>query len=306
MTTPAASGYFSAPSDTLDPNLFNGDELKPEVRSYINGHLHNWLSFHNLADVVSAVYITGSGISYQWAADRGNGDLDVMVKLNVPAFDKTGFAGFGENELAHGLNGMLKEELWPDTAEAHFGGHVYEVTYYVLPASEQISNAYAAYDVTSNTCVTRPPELPSDPKSLYPADWFSRADSDNSVSAALSARYRAISEHLARAVPGSAEWHNLNSQMTLTVRQASSLYDDIHTGRTLAFGDQGRGYGDWHNFRWQRAKQSGTVAALRTIRSAGRSAREAQETALYGRPLEGAQELLWRAVQQHSSGSYST
>lgn len=305
MTTPGASGYFSAPSATLDPNLFNGDQLKPEVRSYINDHLHGWLGPRNMGRGAHA-YIVGSGITYQWAADRGNGDLDVMVRLDLASLQQGAYSGFSEDELSAGLNNQLKAELWPETAEARFGDRVYEVTYYVLPAREQISNAYAVYDLTTDAWVTRPPELPSDPESLYPADWFSRADSDNSVSTALSARYRAISEHLSRAVPGSAEWHNLNSQATLTISQATSLYDDIHTGRTQAFTDQGQGYGDWHNFRWQRAKQNGTVAALRAIRSAGKAAREAQETALYGRPLEGSQELLWRAVQQHSSGSYST
>lgn len=306
MSNPlGASGYFSAPSDTLDPNLFDGDQLRPVVRDYIAGHLHTWLASHFISTGVRA-YVVGSGISYQWAADRGNGDLDVMIKLDLPALQQGEYAGFNEDDLSSGLNRMLHDELWPVTMAAQFGDRVYEVTYYVLPAVEQIGNAYAVYDLTADAWLVRPPELPSDPKSLYPADWYSRTDSDSSVSTALSTRYRAITEHLGRAVPGSAEWHNLGSQLTLTMAQARSLYENIHTGRSQAFRGQGKGYGDWHNFRWQRAKQQGTVAALKSIVSAGKEAQQSQETALYGRPLEGAQELIWRAVQQHSSGSYST
>lgn len=305
---PGASGYFSAPSDTLDPNLFDGDRLKPNVRSYIHNHLMRWFQELGMRGAGVSVFIVGSGITYQWAADRGNGDLDVMLQINLAAFQQANhdYAGWGQDQLADGLNKMLHESLWPQTAAAAFGDRTYEVTYYALPYTQPIEKAYAVYDVSSDRWLVRPPELPGDPKSLYPRDWYDRADSDNSVSTALSARHRAITEHLGRALPGSAEWHNLSSQLKLTSAQAASLYGDIHTGRKIAFGEQGKGYGDWHNFRWQRAKQNGTVAALSAIVTASEASRQAQETVLYGRPLEGAEELLWRAVQQHSSGSYST
>src|SRR5690606_7729596 len=77
------SGYFSAPSTHLDPNLFNGDRLRPEVRALIISIVHGYLSQH-WAGVTEwcRIYLTGSGISYQWAAGRGERDLDCQLSVD--------------------------------------------------------------------------------------------------------------------------------------------------------------------------------------------------------------------------------
>src|SRR5690349_8524935 len=82
-----ASGYFSRPQHILDPQLFDGTELKPSVREQILepffSHMEtmaknprNWIM----------LWLAGSGITYQWAANRGNGDLDVMLGFDFGKF----------------------------------------------------------------------------------------------------------------------------------------------------------------------------------------------------------------------------
>jgi hypothetical protein len=43
------------------------------------------------------------------------------------------------------------------------------------------------------------------------------------------------------------------------------LFDSLHLGRKHAFSNQGEGYGDFYNFQWQSAKESGIVNALNEI-----------------------------------------
>src|SRR5881227_3059425 len=78
--TEGQSGYFSAPSNVLDPRLFDGDEIRHEVRVWIINTLYDyWRQHYRLPIAWSTVWLAGSGISYQWQAARGNGDLDVLI-----------------------------------------------------------------------------------------------------------------------------------------------------------------------------------------------------------------------------------
>src|SRR6478609_6775003 len=72
-----ASSYFSRPAKTLDPNLFEGEHLHPDVRDTILRIFMDYMAsrYHNPHEW-AMVWLAGSGISFQWAADRGNGDLD--------------------------------------------------------------------------------------------------------------------------------------------------------------------------------------------------------------------------------------
>lgn len=300
---PGASGYFSAPSDMLDPNLFAGDVLRPEVRTMIvsaacdameNEGLHdpeNWLG----------LWITGSGITYQWDANRGNGDLDVMVGIDYSRFTQTnpGYAGVDEESASAYINSELKAKVWPDTAMEQFGTNVYEVTFFWNPGTENdVRNIhpYSAYDVIGNTWVVRPPKLPADPRTLYPREWFTRADRDRDFTTDLLARYNTLSGMFAASPYGSPGYHNAGAALNHVTAQAHALWSDIHTGRQLAFKEQGHGYGDWHNFRWQQAKASGVVAGLHDIVSASGERDKEAQTQTYGAPLASAQEVLRRAA----------
>lgn len=310
---PGHSGFFSAPSDHLDPHLFTGDHLRDEVRQYILATLENGLSRY--VDLSGAsewlhVWLAGSGITYQWDADRGNGDLDVLFGV-----DETRFAAWNpeykdipEDSVAAVVNERLKSDLWPHTANVDFGGQHYEVTFYWNPGTGSDIRGihpYAAYDVKRDVWVVRPPELPPDPRTLYPQSWFTQAGHDQSMATALHDEYTRLQGMLSSNRQGTPAWHNAGAALHFTHAKAKVLFDDIHTGRREAFGEQGHGYGDWHNFRWQQGKASGAVQALHEIVSLAHDQDAVEDTALYGGPVDAADMLVTRAMMRYSSPRYN-
>jgi hypothetical protein len=307
-TAGGASGYFSAPDSGLDPNLFDGMKMKDEVRAFASGKLVNGLQrvFHgtNIQSSWLNIWIAGSGVTYQWNASRGNGDLDVLFSMDVSAFEQAnaGWRGVPEGELASMVNEGLKTQLWPLTSQTRFGNQVYEVTFFWNPGTgSDITNIhpYAAYDVVTDRFSVPPPQLPADPRSLYPDSWYVSVSSDREAAETLSASYNHGLGMLSSAIPGSAEHHNGGARLNLVVQQATNLFNDIHLGRRDAFGPQGHGYGDFANFRWQSAKESGAVQALAAIANVGAEARNAEETELYGQPIDSADVVYRRAASQY-------
>jgi hypothetical protein len=248
------------------------------------------------------VWLAGSGISYQWAGDRGNGDLDVLFGIDYPEFCQSNpaFQGMPEDEFADLLNTDLKKTLWPRTATTDFNGQTYEVTYYLNPGttagSIQGIHPYAAYNLTSDRWDIRPPSLPSNPRDLYPAEWWKHIDAEQGHARVLVDRYTKLRSMMSSAHPNSATFKNLITSQKIVVEQAKALFDDIHLGRKAAFGPGGEGYGDYANFRWQAHKESGTVQALNTLATVDVEARKAEETDLYGAPLDDAATALAKAA----------
>jgi len=300
---PGHSGYFSTPDSGLDPNLFNGDVLKPEVGQLIRDLFYNYMdSRYREARSWSRLWLAGSGISYQWAADRGNGDLDVMVGIDPVDFRRTNptMAGLSDVELADYINADLRQHLWPATAATTIGRKVYEVTYFwnpgvgADPGDVRAINPYAAYDIIDNSWVVRPPKLPANPRTLYPAEWWQRIDAEAQLARQIIDRYNAA-RHEAATLTGPRQINAL-TQMRLAAAQALALWDDIHTGRKAAFGPGGAGYGDWNNFRWQAFKDNGLGPALAEIAKVARSGQEATEAALYGQRIASVEQARIRAL----------
>lgn len=299
------SGYFSPPSDILDPDIFDGMKLKTEVRDRIIGNLGQWFSANGYHVTWSALHLwlTGSGASYQWAADRGNGDLDIMVSIDIVPFIESNpaFTGWGESDLAAHLTDQMRATLWPVTEHEQFGEKTYEVTYYWNAGTgDDIRHIhpYAAYDLKLQRWDVKPPALPADPRTLYDASWFEAADADAHVAKELT---RLISQEMSAlnaARLGSAAAQNASSHIIRLSAQARALYDEIHVGRHGAFTDQGTGYGDFRNFRWQRAKESGAAEQLRAMASFADDVRQ-QLDAPFGtiEPADRAarQAALWRS-----------
>lgn len=305
-TAGGASGYFSAPAQTLDPNLFDGNTLKSEVRQHILGRLKHWFGFqgYRVDPAWLHVWIAGSGVTYQWAASRGNGDLDVLFSVDVTEFESANpkWAGASENELAAGMTEELRQTLWGEEAQTGFGSQVYEVTYFWNPGTgSDIRNIhpYAAIDVVTGEWAVPPPALGEDPGAAFPREWYNQADHDAESAERLTRAYNEHLGNLGTADPGSVPWHNAGSSLNLVVSQASALFNDIHTGRRDAFGPQGHGYGDYTNFRWQYGKKTGAVKALHEIANVGEEARKDEETALWGGPIDGADVALRRAAQRY-------
>jgi hypothetical protein len=305
------SGYLSAPSAMLDPHLFHGETLKHDVHTTITaklvGFLVDDLHMHGITSWIK-VWLAGSGITYQWNAGRGNGDLDVLLGIDRVKFNQAnpGYAGAGEDDLAADLNNALKAGLWPQTSAVNFGGQAYEITYFYNSGTGidiKRIHPYAAYDVLKDAWVVRPPALPQDPASIYPRSWFERADQDSKFADSLVERYHENLRDLQAADPGTPGHINAGAKLNLVTAQARAMFDDIHHGRRIAFQGGGRGYSDEHNFRWQMAKASGTIKGLSEISGIRDRAQEMSDTELYGGPLAGADELVRRASQRYEDNS---
>ncbi|MDX3260751.1 hypothetical protein PV336_16140 [Streptomyces sp. MI02-2A] len=273
------------------------------MRDHIVGVLNTYLDDH-YQGVRSwlAIWLAGSGISYQWAGDRGNGDLDVLFGIDFAKFYETNptFQGISEMEFSGLLNTDLKKSLWPRTANTDFHGQTYEVTYYLNPGTTSLSieaiHPYAAYNLTYDRWDIRPPELPTDPREAYPHEWWSAVEDEKDQARALVSRYNTLRSQSANYHPNSAAWKNTLGSQRIVIEQAKALFDDIHLSRHKAFSAFGKGYGDYYNFRWQAHKESGTVQALNTLAQMDTEARKEEQTELYGAPLDDAATALAKAA----------
>ncbi|MEV4575974.1 hypothetical protein AB0K16_22280 [Nonomuraea jabiensis] len=299
------SGYFSTPESGLDPNLFIGDQLRTDVAAHIRQELYSfWLGRYRNPHSWSRLWLAGSGISYQWAGDRGNGDLDVMIGISADDFRDSNpiYAALSNAELADHINSELRAWLWPTTAHTQIGAGVYEVTYYwnaaatADPYGVENIHPYAAYDLMSLTWRVRPPRLPADPRTLYPADWWEQIDREAETARGIISRYNKASQRAATMQSGSPGHVSALTEVRLATSQAAALFEDIHKGRQAAFGPGGKGYSDWANFRWQAHKASGIGPALADIANVSRSAMAEASTALYGGPVKDANSALTDAL----------
>lgn len=228
-------------------------------------------------------WLAGSGASYQWAADRGNGDLDVLFGVDLPGFleDNPHFPRLSEREIAAYVDKTLKAKSWPKTRSVSIGGSKkrYEITFYWNPGMGtdiKHIHAYAAYDLIMDRWDVRPPLLPNDPHVLYPGAWYDFAAADYEQATAISDM----------ALNGGSLGRHQATQA------AKTLWESIHGGRKAAFSDTGAGYGDFHNFRWQRAKELGTVDILRGFTDSDTE------------PEESPQDLITRAALRYASPRY--
>lgn len=296
--TVGESGYFSAPVDTLDPHLFEGTTIKQGVRDWILQTLYGfWNTRYNSPRSWSRVWIAGSGISYQWAASRGNGDLDILIGVDWDQFYQKNpqYVGFNEADMATMINAESVRNLWPSTANKNIGGQTYEVTWYVNPNSTDIRdiNPYAAYDLTRDEWTVKPP---TGSAFVHPEGYYKAAEDEATQARSLIDRYNTYANQAGSLQPGSPGWLNATSQADLTASQASTLYDSIHLGRKQAFAPGGSGYGDYYNFRWQYHKQQGTAQALHAVGASLKASQEAYAEQVYGHPIDSANLSLRRAV----------
>lgn len=299
---PGHSGYFSSPQPMLDPHLFyNGEYLRPEVTSFLLNTLFNYLSRWYKDPVRWATpWLAGSGISYQWAGDRGNGDLDVLVGVDLLQFTASNpeYAHYSEIDIDDRLTAQLKSDLWPETARTNINGQIYDVTYFVNRRASDIRSIhpYAAYNLLCDEWTVRPPELPKDPRSLYPEGYWSTSRLDTRGIGRLVDEYNHHKRLVKLDAPNSGSFVSHTVALSGIVKQALSAFRDIHDGRRDAFSATGEGYSDWANFRWQAQKASGGIAALQKIIAADDIARVQQEQTLYGTRVMPADEALRSAA----------
>jgi hypothetical protein len=250
------SGYFSAPSDSLDPSLFDGDRMRPEVRSRLLDALYAGLQLVGFSEPWewARAWLTGSGASYQWKADRGNGDLDVLFGADYTSFLRVNpwFPPLSMAETAMYTDQILRDKYWPRTSAMEINGSTYEVTFFWNPTTgEDIRDIhpYSAYSLTDDSWTIHPPELPVDPQELYPQHYFEQGERDT------------------QAVNALKDMHDNGGSLgrAQSLQTARFYWDRIHGGRKEAFSGTGAGYGDFHNFRWQYLKSTGAMEVLRDL-----------------------------------------
>lgn len=257
------TSYFSAPAANLDPKLFQGRQLQSWVRTGILSLLHDFLGLHyRHSDLWAHPWLAGSGVSYQWSADRHPGDLDCLVGINFVQFRKANpeFRGLSDSEIADEINEGFRNELQGQTSD--WNG--YELTFYVNPTATDIRaiKPYAAYDLKYNEWTVAP-----DPNQQAPhnAAWEAVVSNDYNATKQVHNRFTAALMDLQTSHGGAAQ-RNSEVRLHAAASQAMAMYEEIHGSRSEAFSSTGEGYADFHNYRWQGGKRTGTIDLLREIR----------------------------------------
>lgn len=304
---PSATSYFSEPEDHLDPTLFDGTRLRPEVRHWV---LRTVLSILHEpgrdampgllhAETWIRVWIAGSGVSYQWSADRDPADLDILLGINYVEFRRANpaYVSFTDSEIASMLNEVFYQEMQGPRGDFPFSdAFAYEVTAYVnrgvSAARDAILsiNPYAAYDVTQDEWALVPQRISAN---INPA-WEMAVERDRQYGEDLVREYgdalRAV-----RMAQNPAHRTNAQNRLGQVMDAGAALFDELHSARRAAFGPAGAGYADFNNYRWQAGKRTGVVQASKKIREYLRAASERSDFETYGTELPDTETLIRRA-----------
>jgi hypothetical protein len=287
------SSFDVEPAGTLDPDLFDGKRMKPEVRMHLLSTLSAFIStrYGGVNEWLRA-WLAGSGASYRWHSSAGLRDLDILLGIDYIAFRRANpsFVRMGDAEIARHLNDDLRHGLWPTTE--HWQDQ-YEVTWYVNPHSWDIRQIkpYAAYDLIYDGW-TVPPSM--DAPRVGP-DWALQADLYRQRAQTAVQRY---SQSLAELQSANNPAHRRDAELRfhMAVDQSVALFDTVHNSRRAAFSTVGGGYDDFGNYLWQQGKKTGWINALRTIKEYSvQATREAQQQN-YGLELPDVDTLIRRAA----------
>jgi hypothetical protein len=287
------TSYFSTPSQTLDPTLFDGRTLKPWVRQGVLNILYDFLGkTYRHPELWAHAWIAGSGVSYQWEASRQPADLDCLIGVDYLQFRKANpeFVGLSDTEISYEMNDQFREQLHPQTE--NWNG--FELTFYVNPGATDIRSIkpYAAYDLKYDEWTVSPDPSATPPQNL---DWEQTVLYDKSMATQSHTRYNAALQDLQTAQNAPSR-RNAETRLMTALGQANALFDEIHLGRKQAFDSSGEGYSDFHNYRWQAGKREGTIDTLRAMRQHYKTIQQSLETSLYGAELPSSDTLLRRAA----------
>jgi hypothetical protein len=289
------TSYFSQPSTELDPKLFQGRNLRGWARTGITQLLHDFLhQNYRHAELWAHPWLAGSGVSYQWSANRQPGDLDCLVGVNFVQFRQANpeYRGLMDTEIAATLNEDFREKLQPQTE--NWNG--YELTFYVNATGTDIRNLkpYAAYDLKYDEWTVAP-----DPSQTAPnkPDWESVVSGDYTLAGQIHNRFNAALQDVQVSRSG-ANQRNAEVKLMAAAQQADALYSEIHANRSQAFSPSGEGYGDFNNYRWQSGKRLGTIDKLRAIRQYSETMGKNRQESTYGVELPDARTLIRRAALQ--------
>lgn len=284
------TSYFSAPATELDPTLFSGRSIKSWVRSGIISILNDFMGRkYQQAQLWTHPYLAGSGVSYQWTAAREPKDLDCLIGINFVQFRKanTDYAGLSDKEIADQLNEQFHDELQSTTE--NWNG--YELTFYALTNEDiRTIKPYAAYDLKYGEWIVTP-----DPNQAPPSnpEWDNVVSNDSTTAASIESKFTTSMQDI-KYSRNDAIRRNAENNLTMAAAQGNALYNEIHRNRSIAFSNEGEGYADFHNYRWQAGKRSGAIQSLRKVRE--HMMNTLQTNNPYGVELPDASTLIRRAA----------
>jgi hypothetical protein len=291
---PSETSYFSVPGAGLDPRLFRSGKLLAPVRAGILTLLYNHLKLgYNEPESWTNIWLAGSGVSYNWAADRDPADLDCLVGVNYIQFRQSNqeYKGWSDSEIAAEINQGFRNELQPRTDRFMDS---FELTFYVnVNPDIRKLNPYAAYSVLNDAWVVPPSkdEAPVNP------DWDAAVDRDRTLATEIIKRYASATEQIKMAA-NSAMRINAETALAHAVQQGSALFEDIHESRGAAFSQGGAGYYDFANYRWQAGKKHGVVSAMKQLKAIQKEASERFSQETYGVELPDVSTLIRRSVRR--------
>jgi hypothetical protein len=296
MLQPAETSYFSTPAAGLDPRLFQGGKLRPNVRNSILKTLLNYVDskFTGSSGWLHA-WLAGSGVSYQWSAQRDPGDLDCLVGVDFALFRESNptYRGLSNKELAKTFNDGFYNDLQP-TVERFMGS--FELTFYVNTQTNILDiKPYAAYSLTDDAWTVAPAAAAPE---VNPA-WEVNVEKDRILAVNIMSKYLTAKTRYEQA-SNDAVRANSRAEMRITQSQAINLYDEIHALRADAFSDVGEGYSDYNNYRWQAGKRTGVIQALRHIKEVAEEEVASFSRKTYGVELPESDVLVRRAATQYA------
>ncbi len=292
MLQPAETSYFSQPAAGLDPRLFRSGKLDPSVRAAILQLLLNHLNAkYTGAEAWSVAWLAGSGVSYQWAANREPGDLDCLVGIDFPRFreSNSSYRGLSDKEISELMNEGFRESLHPKT-ELFLG--TFELTFFVNVRTNILDiKPYAAYSLTDDQWVV----APSPTAQEFVPEWEQLVNNDRTDTINILTKFVSAKNRYEQATNDALK-ANARSEMRLAYSQGLSLYEALHGGRSAAFSPSGEGYSDIANYRWQSGKRTGAVQAIRSMKKEMEALDDAQTKSTYGVDLPDARTLIRRAA----------
>lgn len=289
---PSETSYFSNPQAGLDPRLFRGNQLIGSVRDGVLNVLFEHLNKHYYnPQAYVHVWLAGSAVSYQWAANRTPADLDCLVGVDYIAFRQSNpdYKLLSDKEIASMFNDDFRTALHPITEE-YLGA--FELTFYVNVITDiRTIKPYAAYSLTDDDWTVEPQQV----SLVTGRDWEQRVTRDKNMAVEILSRYSNALDSIGSATNESTRL-NAEATLKLAVDQGAALFEDIHHGRGNAFSPGGQGYLDYANYRWQAGKASGVVQALKQLKDISKKTRQEFESQTYGMELPDVNVLIRRAL----------
>lgn len=222
------SRIFGPTRGSLDPRLFEGTRLRPEVRQALlerlGASLEPVMGSSWMDDV--QVYLSGSEAS-EW---YGNDDLDILVGVDYDrAAEIPAFQGLADDDITAMVNQLFWSSYNDEDWHAPFGG-VWHATAFANPSIGRYSiekiKPYAAYDIKRDEWMVKPPHLPN---------WSIQ---DFPEGPELLKEAEAYAE-LIEAIDKMPEPYR--------TRQGKALWEHLHAERSRAFSDEGEGWLDSGN-----------------------------------------------------------